>query len=552
MSLSRLFPHLAGLHVDALVRTTDRLIITASSRRRTAACPRCGQRSAQVHSRYERTLADLPIAGQPVVLRVGVRRYRCRRRRCLQRIFAERFPALTQVHARRTHGQRTALTAIAFAVGGLPGSRLGQRLGLLASRATMLRLVRAVPAPPFAAPHVLGVDDWAMRKGHRYGSILVDLERRRPVELLPDRTATTLAAWLMDHPKPVVISRDRGGAYADGARQGAPDAVQVADRFHLLSNVGDTLERVIGRHHQALRTAAAAVDASRSAPAATPATADRPLDPSPVHLTRTQQEQQRRRARRLERYQQVRALHQQGLSLRAISTEIDISRKTARRFLEAETFPERAQRQRGRSKLTPYEPYVRERWAAGCRNAHTLWEEVRARGFTGAPSLIRRAVADWRTEPARHGRVAQMDVPRGVLALPPTRVWSPRHARWLLTKAVADLEPEDEAYCASLLHAAPDLALAQERTQSFCQVVHDRDRPGLLRWLSETEHCSLPEFRGFVAGVRRDQAAVEAALVWEWSNGQTEGQINRLKALKRQMYGRAKLDLLRQRFLYAA
>jgi transposase len=551
VSLSRLFPHLRCLRIDALTRTADRLKILVSPTRRTARCPSCGRCSAQLHSRYERMLADLPVAGLPVLLRVRVRRFRCRRRRCPQRIFAERLPALADVRARRTHGQRAALTAIGFAVGGLPGTRLGQRLGLVASRATLLRLVRAAPAPEPGPARVLGVDDWALRKRHRYGSILVDLEQRRPIDLLADRTSATFATWLATHPKPAIISRDRGGAYAEGARQGAPDAVQVADRFHLLSNIGDTFERVIDRHHRALRIAAAAVDASRPALAPSVALADQPQDPSPAHLTRAQQEQQRRRARRLERYEQVRALHRQGMSLRAISSQIDISRKTARRFLGAETFPERAQRRRW-SKLAPYEPYVRERWAAGCQNAHPLWQEVRARGFLGAPSLVRRYVAGWRTEPARHGRAAQVDLPGGVPAPQPTRVWSPRQARWALTKAIGDLEPEDQAYRAALLDAAPDLALAQERTQAFCQVVRDRDRSGLLRWLTETEHCTLPELRGFVAGIRRDQAAVEAALVWEWSNGQTEGQINRLKALKRQMYGRAKLDLLRQRFLYAA
>ncbi len=552
MSLSRLLPQLRGLHIEALTRTADRLTIFAQPLRRTARCPRCGRRSEQIHSRYQRTLADLPVAGLPVVLCVRVRRFRCQRSRCSQRVFAERFPALTDVRARRTHGQRAALTALAFALGGLPGARLGRRLGIVASRATLLRLVRVAPALPLAAPEVLGVDDWAMRKGHRYGSILVDLERRRPVELLADRTATTLAAWLVKHPQPAIISRDRGGAYAEGARQGAPDAVQVADRFHLLSNIGDTLERVIGRHHQALRTAAGAVDAARPTPARMPMPATWPLDASPAHLTRAQQEQQRRRARRLERYEQVRALHQQGMSLRAISSRIDISRKTARRFLEAETFPERAQRQRRLSKLAPYEPYVRERWTAGCQNAYTLWLEVRARGFVGAPSLVRRYVAGWRTEPARHGWAAQREVPGGPPAPQPTRPWSPRQARWALTKTADDLEPDEQAYCAALLDAAPDLALAQERTQTFCRLVRDRDHPGLLRWLSETEHCALPELRGFVAGIRRDQTAVEAALLCEWSNGQTEGQINRLKALKRQMYGRAKLDLLRKRFLYAA
>ncbi len=462
MSLSRLFPHFRGLRIEALTRTADRVTIRLSPTRRMARCPRCGRRSAQVHSRYERTLADLPIAGVPVLLQVRVRRFRCRQRRCPQRIFAERLPALTEVRARRTQGQRAALTALGFAVGGLPGMRLGQRLGLVASRATLLRLVRAAPAPEAGPVRVLGVDDWALRKRHRYGSILVDLEQRRPIDVLADRTATTLATWLAAHPKPAIISRDRSGAYADGARQGAPDAVQVADRFHLLSNIGDTLERVLDRHHRALRSAAARMGAAgpMSEPAPQLVSSEPEPTPPPAHSTRAQQEQQRRRARRVERYEQVRALYQQGMSLRGISVQLDISRKTVRRFLAAEAFPERAQRLPRPSKLAPYEGYVRERWAAGCQNAQTLWKEVTARGFAGAPSLVRRYVAGWRSQPARHGRAAEAVVPGGVPSPQPTRVWSPRHARWTLTKAAEELHPEERAYCAALLVAAPELALA--------------------------------------------------------------------------------------------
>lgn len=470
-----------------------------------------------MHSRYLRTITDLPIAGLPVVLQVCVRRFRCRRPGCPQHIFAERLPALTVVRGRRTHGQRAALVAIGLAVGGLPGARLGQRVGITASRATLLRLVRAAPTPQLPAPRVLGVDDWAMRKGQRYGTILVDLEQRRPVELLADRTAATLAGWLRAHARPTIISRDRGGAYAEGARQGAPNVVQVADRFHLLSNAGDTLERVLRRHHQALRDAAAAVDAARPT-----------ADPVPVaalaasRLTRVQQEQQSSRNRRVAYYEQVLALDHQGLSLRAISAEAGISRQTVRRLLAADRFPERAAYRPRRSMLTPHETYLRERWAAGYQNAHMLWEELRARGYVGGPALVRRYVAPWRNRRARRGRTAQAMPEVGAPATPPrqqpTRVWSPRKARWFLAKATSDLKPEDRTYREALLDRAPEVAVAQERVEGFGRLVRERNRPALLSWLAETERCALPELRGFAAGIRRDQAAVEAAVQWEWSN----------------------------------
>ncbi len=332
MSLARLLPQLRGLRIDAVTPAAERIVIALSPTGRTAACSMCGHRSSQVHSHYQRTLTDLPLGGQPVVLHIRVRRFRCNRRRCPRQIFAERLPRLTTVRGRRTHGQRTALTAVGFALGGAPGARLGQHLGLPTSRSTLLRLVRAAPSPELPSPRVLGVDDWATRKGQRYGSILVDLEQHRPVDLLADRTAATFATWLTEHPRPDIISRDRGGAYAEGARQGAPDAVQVADRFHLLSNAGDALERVLGRHHTALREAAAAVDAQplRATPVVTAATSHA-APAAAARPTRVQQEQEFRRARRLARDEEVVALYHAGLSQVAIGAQVRISRKTVRR-----------------------------------------------------------------------------------------------------------------------------------------------------------------------------------------------------------------------------
>lgn len=547
-SLISLLPQLHGFRIDTIAHEAERLVISVTATRRTAPCSACGRRSTQIHSRYRRTLADLPIAGQPTTLQLHVRRFRCRARRCPQRIFAERLPTLTTVRGRRTTGQRCALTAIGFALGGNPGSRLAQRLALPASRATLLRLVRAAPEPEQAAPRILGVDDWALRKGRRYGTILVDLEAHRPVDLLDERTATTLATWLAEHRQPAVISRDRAGAYADGARQGAPDAVQVADRFHLLCNAGDALERLLSRHHAALRRAAAAMDAQREAEC-------QPLPPPtpPVRPpTRVQQESAARRARRLARYEEVIALHAKGETQRAISAQLGMSRKTVRRFLRASSFPERARPRRAPSMLAPHEPFLRERWAAGWHNAHTLWEELRARGFTGAAALVRRFVAPWRTTPARRGRAAQHPAAGIPAARQPTRIWSPRLARWLLMQPGEKLDEADQHYRTALLEAAPEVSHALECVGAFSAIVRERDQRRFQTWLTEVEASMLPELRSFAAGLRRDQKAVAAALQLSWSNGQTEGQINRLKTLKRQMYGRAKLDLLRQRFLAAA
>jgi transposase len=425
-----------------------------------------------------------------------------------------------------------------------------------ASRATLLRLVRAAPMPPFETPRVLGVDDWAFRRGQRYGTILVDLERRRPVDLLPDRSGSGLATWLREHPGAEVISRDRAGAYADGARQGAPAAIQVADRFHLMANVGELLERVLASQRTALRQAAAAVDRAL-AEAAPPDTDARLVAPTTrPDQTRAQEEQQSRRAQRLARYEAVLALHQQGFSQVAISKQVGLGRKTVRRYLRSDTFPERAPSAPRPTTLAPYDQYLRTRWTDGCHNAHQLWQEIRSQGFPGQAAVVRQYLARWRSQPGRPGRPPQQAAgsngPLRRPTPPPTQVLSPRQARWILLRAWDALTPEEQMYRAALLGETPAIREAQQLAADFGALMRTKDRPALATWFDRAEASVQPEIRSFATGLRRDQAAVEAAITSVWSNGQTEGQVNRLKALKRQMFGRAKLDLLRRRFLHAA
>ena len=540
-----LFPHVPHVRVRDVIQDDQQIVLFATTRR-ASRCPRCRHRSTRIHSHYERVLRDVPCAGRAVILRLRARRFRCDVVRCPCRIFTERLPQLLAPRARRTLRAQEQLGSLGLALGGRPGARQATTLGLPVSARTLLRVLHRQPCPASGPVRILGVDDFAFRKGRRYGTILVDLESHRVVDLLPDRTAATVAAWLRQHPEVAVISRDRAGAYAEGARQGAPHALQIADRFHLVQNVTEALERYLARKHAALRQATQAQDSPAPAP---PGTAAAPAVPTAVPSTRAEHEQHDRRARRLGRYEDVRALYAQGYSQRAIADQLALSRDTVQRFLQAGHFPERQPRAPQPTHLAPFDGYVRARWDAGCHNATRLWQEIRQQGFAGSRVSVATHVQPWRQRPAGgHGTATTALAP----AAAATVSAAPRHVCWLLRRPEEERTAEERAYLARLYHLCPHIALAQALVQEFVSLVHDGDVPGLYQWLHGVEVSAMPEFVAIARGIWRDRQAVEAALTEAWSNGQVEGQVNRLKMLKRTMYGRAGFAFLRLRVLHAA
>ncbi len=539
-----------GLALDRLHADERRIVVELATTAPEAGCPLCGQTATRVQSHYWRRLADLPWQGVPVVVRLHTRRFWCDNPACPRAIFTERVPALAAPHARRTDRLTAVLAQVGFALGGEGGALLLAALGMAASPDTRLGLVRRTPlaAPP--TPRVLGIDDFALRRGRTYGTVLVDLERHAVVDLLPDRDADSVARWLAAHPGVAIVSRDRSGVYADGARRGAPEAIQVADRWHLLKNVGDALEQVLGRQRDALRAALAPAPADAPNPEGTGLGAATPPGPSAATsepLSATPPRVPPADARRARLDKEVHDLRGQGLSLSAIGRQVGLTRVTVRKYLRAANCPVRSARRTQLPALGQHEAYLRERWAAGCDNAAVLWRELRARGFPGSAGTVRRSLGAWRTAPRRVGRQR-----RGSTGPPAPRPPAPKQVRWWLLLPPERRTARQQAYLDRLLVGSPPLQAAAELARDFGRLLRARDPAALEPWLVRAEASELPESAACATRLRQDGAAVTAALTLPWSNGQTEGQVTRLKLLKRQTYGRAKVDLLRRRVLHRA
>jgi transposase len=438
-------------------------------------------------------------------------------------VFTERIEGIPS-YLRQTSRLAEIVRVVGYAAGGLPGARLLARLAIRTSDDTVLRRVKAaVASDADDSTEVLGVDDWAWRKGQSYGTILVDLEQRSVRDLLADRSAQSFQAWLQQQPRIRVISRDRGGIYAEGAEMGSPAARQVADRFHLFLNLSTAVERALEprRHELWLRDAVPEETEGHRGPQES--------------KTRQQILQQDRRQRRFERYEEVIERYRQGYSQKKIGTILHLDRRTVRRWIRAGVFPERQPRPRP-TKVQRFEEYLQRRWGEGCHNATRLFQELRAQGYRGGRSMVARHVTRWRK------------------ALPPvsklgTQKISPKQAAMLVTRPAARLTAEQQALLDRLSTQCPALLRLREFSAEFRAVFQKSEGQALQAWMMRAQNSGIGPLARFAAGLQKDFSAVAAAVETNWSNGQVEGQINRLKTLKRQMYGRAGFALLRARVL---
>ena len=388
--------------------------------------------------------------------------------------------------------------------------------GVVVRGDTILRMIRALPDPPQEPPKIVGIDDWALRKGHHYATVVVDLERGQIIDCLPDRTAETVTQWLKAHPGITVVSRDRADAYAKASREGAPEAQPVADRFHVLKNFGEAIERFFRRRLPTLAPFQPSVAVDPRSPALRETVAA-----SPGQALRT------------ERYLEIQSRRQRGESVSRIAKDLALDRKTVRKYASAATCPSPTPGPRRASVLDPYLPQLQALWEQGNRNAASLWTAARAAGYPGSRVTVQR----WVT---RHRRPSPVD-------LPPRRPKRRQVAAWYLSRW--DHLPRTTTRSLSLILTDPECQRVYTLTHPLHTLIRHRRGAALTPWLTAAKATKIPELVRFATSIHQDEQAVRNGCTVIWSPGIVEGFNNQIKRLKRIMYGRARFDLLRKRIL---
>lgn len=498
------FAGLSWLVIEEVTDEGDWIRVRARTRDRPVSCPDCGAAGVRVHAFAHRTVRDVPVDGRPVVITVRVRRLVCPTRGCRQ-TFREQIPGLLERYQRRTVRLSRQVQAVVKELAGRAGARLLAILAAGVSRHTALRALLRIPLPVRRTPRVIGVDDFALHRRHRYATVVIDAETHQRIDVLPDRTADTLQAWLREHPGVEVVCRDGSATYAEAIRRALPDAVQVADRWHLWHNLCEAALSEVKAHS----TCWAAV-------------LDAPVYDGPRAQTT------------LERWQHIHHLLDQGVGLLECARRLQLSLNTVKRYARADR-PERMLRvpKYRASLVDPYREHLRTRRTAdpAIPVAH-LFEEIKALGFTGCLNLLHKYIHQGRAD-AERSHIA----PR-------------RLARMLLTRP-GNLNPGHRDLLARLTAACPEMTALATAVTGFAELL--TPQPGnidrLSRWITQVSAVDLPHLHAFTRGLERDRDAVNAALTLPYSNGPTEGVNTKTKRIARQMHGRAGFTLLRHRIL---
>jgi len=511
--------HFQRIEITDFQYTDQHIIFYAKPVGKTVRCPDCKVISTSLHSYYQRTWRDLPIAGIPVKWKIKARRFRCENENCHRKTFTERFDHIITPNGQRTKRFTNQLRHISYSCSAEAGAKLAKKLGLPTSGDTLLRIIRASPSGYIPPGTIVGIDDWSFKRGLRFGTIIIDLEKRRPIELLSDRKSKSVEVWLKQHPNIRIVTRDRSREYRNGIDIGAPQARQVADRWHIIKNYQEAVEKQLRMHSNALNKAN--------------------LQWKSAGKDENPQRESTNHSYRLDLFREVKRLSKEGISQRNIATMTGMSRSTVRRYISRNDFPDWKNRLPKVTNITPYMQYLKQQWDGGCHNARILHERLEEQGYPGTYASVRRYV-----------RLLFRENQETSIKPFAYRFKSPKQVAFLLIKRADKFKTDESKFLETLFAVEPVIRDMHLISQKFIRMFRSHDVTILNPWIVMVSESDFQYLKSFANGLKKDYRAVRASLELFWSNGQTEGQVNRLKFIKRQMYGRAKFDLLRQKVLY--
>lgn len=542
--LKKLLPEIdGGIVLKDIFQEQNNIVVQLMTVKVSCVCPICNNSCHRIHSKYDRWIADLPWSCFAVKIKLTARKFFCDNENCNRKLFTERFKEGLVPYARRTNRLKDILQEIGFATGGNAGSILSKKLGISVSSSTVLRAIHHFSIAEFETPRVLGVDDWAFKKGNHYGTILVDLEKRQPIDLLPDRTAETLSDWLKKHPDVEIITRDRSGSYALGARQGAPNAIQVADRWHLLKNLGEAIKKMLDKNNVELKKTAEFLAESSCLKTETKEKYNNEINGLPNEEPIIEKEITKEKSSFIStqefKFLEVKRLRKEGYSIRSIHRQTGVHRQTIKKYFKYDEYPCNENRRRIKTEIYKYENFIRNEWEGGERNKAELWRKITSQGYRGSIGSIYRFTQKYPTDL----EIEKLPEPLRIT------VWSARKVSVLISQNFEDLKKEEQNFLRTLYKRSPEIKQASQLVRRFKKMTDELRKKKLDGWIKDTKECQAPAMKTFANGLQRDYDAVKAAVSLKWSNGQVEGQVNRLKNIKRQMYGRAGFELLKKRVL---
>ena len=568
MEGSAFLPLPQGLRITEVCQEGTSLLIKVLSDRVSACCPLCEHLSDAVHSRYQRRLKDVPSAGQAVCLHLTVHKFFCHNPECQRKIFTERLPSFIEPWAQMTLRFVAAVQAIGLSSSGSLGARLAARLGIVTSWMTILRRMMELPTPAPETVTVLGIDDFSFKRGRKFGTILVDLELHRVIDVLAERSSQTSADWMRNHPEIAYVSRDRGKDYTQGATEGAPQATQVSDRFHLMKNFVEAVEAEVSRCYKHLRQAQLPLPSPDiPSPNEWQQAPDGDVERKRLvqHLDKHEQFQQVKDlllrglspkeiaeqltipVRRIyhwqarescpaggservkssdkqDRSEHIKELQLRGLSQKEIAQRLGIGVRTVQRWQKREEQTTSQPRRKRQSIFDPYAPSVLSQWKQGNHDVGQIFQEIQNQGFKGSIRVVYRFVRSLRQQFSSLPAPSVLD-----------RV-SVQKAIWLIARSYEKLKADERADLQELCQASQELSVLHTLAQSFGRIVRKREGHQLQDWMKQVAESSFRSVQRFAQRLQQDKEEVLAGLTLVYSNGQVEGQVNKLKLLKRTMY----------------